>query len=50
MFGSLFSSELMPLLGLGLLVALRSLTNWVAAIRMVIVVTIFGGIVFLHLR
>jgi hypothetical protein len=50
MFGSLFSSGLIfPLLGFGLLVALRSLTNWVAAIRMVIVVTIFGGIVFLHL-
>jgi hypothetical protein len=50
MLGSLFSSgAIFPLLALGLILALRSLTSWIAGVRTIIVVTIFGGIVFLHL-
>jgi hypothetical protein len=48
--GSFLSSGmLLPLAAIGLICALRCITSWVAGIRILVIVTIFGGIVSLHL-
>jgi hypothetical protein len=50
MFGSILASAaLLPLFGAGLLCALRSITSWVAAVRLLVWTTLFGGIIFIHL-
>src|SRR5262245_1540683 len=50
MFGSLLSSGLLlPIFGAGMVCALRCITSWVSALRLVVFVTIFGGIIFIHM-
>jgi hypothetical protein len=50
MLGSILSSGmLLPIFAAGLLCALRSITSWVSAVRLIIWTTLFGGIIFIHL-